>query len=516
MELKVTKEKISSAEIIFSETNEQSVELDYILPDYLPEIFKILKCIAIPNITSYDISNDKLNYEMTVCIRVLYCSENSNAVQVIEQNLAYSKKIDIDRSCLNPDISITPHINYINCRAVNQRRIDIRGAVSTDITISDMVANEFITDVNGGNIYLKKTSVTYPSDYIKNNKILTISEEFDLGTSKPPIINIIRSKAVITSNDKKVIANKLIVKGEICVNMLYTYCNDNCDGIETMQFTMPFSQVIDMEGVDERFISSVDMNIISCDIIPRSNGDGISERIECDVKINIISSAYRIVTSDLAIDEYSTMYTTTDERIGVKIEVPPKTINNTCVIKSTLKSSDEEIDCVYDAWCTITRFTVNNDTENKCIVINGNANYCIIGKDTDGNPVICENEEPFTAEITADNVSDSSITNIKLIPVSCSYNLSVNSCVEIKAELKVIGYIKDVITVQGITDVYLNEDLPLEKNHKYALKIYYTDKNEDLWEIAKKYGTSVNAIIEENEIEDNNITNNGMLLIPIV
>ena len=114
-----------------------------------------------------------------------------------------------------------------------------------------MVANEFITDVNGGNIYLKKTSVTYPSDYIKNNKILTISEEFDLGTSKPPIINIIRSKAVITSNDKKVIANKLIVKGEICVNMLYTYCNDNCDGIETMQFTMPFSQVIDMEGVDD-------------------------------------------------------------------------------------------------------------------------------------------------------------------------------------------------------------------------------------------------------------------------
>lgn len=515
MELKVTKEKVSSAEIIFSETNEQSIELDYILPDYLPEIFKILKCIVIPNVISYDIINDKLNYEMTVCIRILYCSENSNAVQIIEQKLDYSKKIDIDRSCVNPDINITPHINYINCRAVNQRRIDIRGAVSTEVAVSDVISNEFITDVTGGNIYLKKTSITYPSDYIKNNKVVTVSEEFDLGTSKPPVINIIRSKAVITSTDKKVIANKLIVKGELCVNMLYTYFNDNCDGIETMQFTIPFSQVIDMEGVDERFISSVDINIISCDIIPRSNGDGIAERIECIVKINIISSAYRTVTSDLAIDEYSTMYKTTDERIGVKIEIPPKSINNTCVIKTTLKSSDEEIDCVYDAWCTIKNFTVHNDTENKC-VINGCANYCIIGKNTDGNPIICETEEPFTAEFAVDNITDSSITSIKLIPISCSYNLAVDSCVEIKAELKAIGYIKDVVTVQGITDIFLNEDLPLDKNQKYALKIYYTDENEDLWEIAKKYGTSVNAIIEENEIEDNNITNNGMLLIPIV
>ena len=56
MELKVTKEKVSSAEVIFAEINEHSVELDYILPDYFPEIFKILKCIATPNIISYEIS----------------------------------------------------------------------------------------------------------------------------------------------------------------------------------------------------------------------------------------------------------------------------------------------------------------------------------------------------------------------------------------------------------------------------------------------------------------------------
>ncbi|MDE7304123.1 MAG: LysM peptidoglycan-binding domain-containing protein, partial [Oscillospiraceae bacterium] len=37
-----------------------------------------------------------------------------------------------------------------------------------------------------------------------------------------------------------------------------------------------------------------------------------------------------------------------------------------------------------------------------------------------------------------------------------------------------------------------------------------------LWEIAKKYGTSVAAIMEENDIEDDMVSGKGMILIPIV
>ena len=44
MELKLNKEIVSVKEAIFDGMQEQSVELDYILPDYYPEIFKLIKC----------------------------------------------------------------------------------------------------------------------------------------------------------------------------------------------------------------------------------------------------------------------------------------------------------------------------------------------------------------------------------------------------------------------------------------------------------------------------------------
>ncbi|MGN0521670.1 MAG: DUF3794 domain-containing protein, partial [Eubacterium sp.] len=47
----------------------------YVLPDYYPEIFRIIKCTAEPKITSCAVSGDRVTYELTVCLKVIYCSE---------------------------------------------------------------------------------------------------------------------------------------------------------------------------------------------------------------------------------------------------------------------------------------------------------------------------------------------------------------------------------------------------------------------------------------------------------
>ena len=55
-----------------------------------------------------------------------------------------------------------------------------------------------------------------------------------------------------------------------------------------------------------------------------------------------------------------------------------------------------------------------------------------------------------------------------------------------------------------------------ERDLSYALKIYYADEGEGVWDIAKRYNTSVEAIMEENELEGEVLEQRGMLLIPIV
>ena len=51
---------------------------------------------------------------------------------------------------------------------------------------------------------------------------------------------------------------------------------------------------------------------------------------------------------------------------------------------------------------------------------------------------------------------------------------------------------------------------------EHAVKLYFGVPGEDVWDIAKRYSTSVDAIIEENDLAGERLEKGGMLLIPIV
>lgn len=516
MDFKLNREEITTSEVIFDGSQEQAVELDYVLPDYYPDIFKIVKCITTPKIVSYCINGDKLNYELSVCLRIMYCSEQSNTLQVLDQKLNYTKTVELGRAGTKPKVCIIPKTDYINCRAVNQRRVDVRGAISVKLKVTDICKKDVISDAFGMNIQLRKKPVTYPTNKLFTTKRATITDEFDLGISKPSVINIIRNDAVITSTDKKVIANKLVAKGEILINMLYTCMKDATDGIESMQFTLPFSQIIELEGIDERFDCNVDADVISCDLSPKSDGDNESKIIDCTVMLLINVSAQMLSTVDIATDQFSTQYQTESQTSDIKVELSPKYISCSQVIKGSVGYKDGELDCIYDVWCNLNGYTTKIDAVEKQAIINGNAMYTVFARNSDGAPVVMEKEEPFEISVNCDNIIDNSVADLKIIPVSCSYNLTSNSTVEAKVEIKVSGIISNNIYMNALTDITVNENAPVEKDGDYALRLYFAESKEDLWEIAKKYCTSIDAIMEENNLADDIIAEQGMILIPIV
>ena len=75
-ELKVDRETFCTGSAVLDTSVEQSVEKDFVLPDYCADIFRILKCIVSARVLSQSVNGGKLSFEMCVTARVLYCSEN--------------------------------------------------------------------------------------------------------------------------------------------------------------------------------------------------------------------------------------------------------------------------------------------------------------------------------------------------------------------------------------------------------------------------------------------------------
>ena len=135
MDYKLIRESFCVKETLLDASYNQAVELDCILPDYYPEIFKILNLRIKPSVVKHSVNQTKLNYELLVQIKMIYLSEDGT-VSELSQDLTYNKSVDLPYSVKSPCISISPYSESESVRVVNKRRVDIIGIVGIDVLVT--------------------------------------------------------------------------------------------------------------------------------------------------------------------------------------------------------------------------------------------------------------------------------------------------------------------------------------------------------------------------------------------
>ena len=214
MELKLNRETVPAAEVIFDGVQEQSVELDYILPDYCPDIFRLIRCDTSPVITEWSVSGDRLTYELRCDIHILYCGEDGSEVQSVDQHRSFTKTVELGRSPVSPQVRLTPKTDHVNFRAVNKRRLDLRGAVSVKISVTGQQEQQVVSDAEGMNIQLKRRNVEFAASRLSAEKNVRIEEEMELSAAQPDISGILRCSCTAAECEVKLISGKLLAKGE--------------------------------------------------------------------------------------------------------------------------------------------------------------------------------------------------------------------------------------------------------------------------------------------------------------
>lgn len=510
MDFKLNREIFTASEAQQDNSFEQSVEQDLLLPDYYPDIFRVLKCRLMPRIVSHSINGDKLTYELVAKVTIMYLSEGSNKLSCVEQKLTYTKSCDIPSGIKNPCVTITPKTDYINCRVVNQRRLDLRGAITTRVKVSGEKGKAVVSDAKGEGIQLLHEAVTFPTNRLYASKRVTIVEELELGETKPPVMTVVRNGCTITLDEQKIVSGKLAVKGEANVSMLYTSENENGESFETMRFSVPFTQIIDLEGIDERYELFCDIMSSGCEVIVKGED---MKTLECEIVMLLNCKGVKYETCDLVTDAYSVKYECEPEISEERIEAVPVRVNEAHTETATLTCQDGEISNVCDVWSSISGVSGRYSFDKNAIIVSGNISFCVMGKNDSGCPIYLETDSAFEHTIESECVCEDSYIEPCVNITACSYTLSGSDAVEIKTELSIGGYICKLVTKKLVSGIKLSEE-PCEKSSDSALTLYFAKAGERVWDIAKRYKLSVSSLINENDLADDTLCDDRMLLIP--
>ncbi len=510
MEIKTEKAGIVIEKVVFDQVVEQSIDANFTLPEYMPEISRVLKCFSKPMILDKTVTGQTVTVDGDVLVNCIY-SDTEGGIHNYCYTVPFRKSIDLP--CTDKFFTeVKLKTNYLNYRPTGQRRIDIHGAVGICIKAIRTEEADVLSNVEGKSIEILKNVISYTEPITRIEKNLIIEEDLDFASDSQPIESIIDFETSAEIDDAKIISGKVIVKGTFNIHLLYVPKNaKRCQIYDT---NIPFSSMLDKGGLDDDSQCNSTVTVCAVDIKEKKSLDSNTVGVTLEAKLTVAAELTEKKDIALITDGFSTLY---DSEITFKdIEYSRflGEINEHYICKKSIELGEGGLENAAEIKSAVTNETVSK--EDGKIKISGTVTVYILGFDNEKNPVFYEKPLDFTYYFPFENLPENANLSSLCTISDTTYTLSGNDKVDIRADMIVSCKISALEKLSVISDIKIDENKKKNSPKDFQVAVYYGGTNESVWDIAKRYNTSPDSIIKANGLADEQLTAGKMLLIPCI
>jgi hypothetical protein len=231
-----------------------------------------------------------------------------------------------------------------------------------------------------------------------------------------------------------------------------------------------------------------------------------------NAKVCLLCESYCVNEIAVIEDAFSTKYQTALTQNQVRFNKICQNVKENCLFKRNVELM-EDISSVIDIWC--------EKGSPKVTLANGNINLSalllvgIIACDQNDNVSFYEKPLEFEFNYPLNCDSDSLYFNPDIEILSVGYTILSANTLEIRIEVCVMGAVYEKSDISLITDIKIDTTKPCVKAKKGGAVICFLNKDETIWEIAKKYNASTEEIAKINGIEKESLKDKKIILVPI-
>lgn len=510
MEFNARKDNISVYETSFQGSAEHAVDCDVTLPEYLPDIVRILRCTAVPGIQSHQVTGDRISAECDCLIRVLYVCEEGK-IRCFEQTLHFSKQIEIKNAENVSDIFVGAKTEYVNYRVSGQRRFEVHGAVSIFARGNGKKRYEILSGMEGAGVTSLNETDEICDLVSLTEKIFTVSETCETGSASGAVGAVIASHASAVIDEIKVVSNKLFIKGELTVRTVCT--EEGSCGVMSFDNVINLNQIIEAPEISEDCEIEAGLTVLSLDVRSRFDSAGNKNLLDVSSSLNVSAYGYKTRSITSVRDAYSTKYETKLTRTGIYINSLLEKLDDTFLCRGEADLSTTGMTKILNFTCSnITAgFSVREDSVAVC----GEVTADILYEDAKGEPSFAQRQIPYEYKKSLSAENTILTCRPSCAVTASSFVLSENNRLDARIEINVRGFIFRESERSVITDISV-DDSKMKSIKTASLTVYFADGGESLWDIAEKYNTTVEAIMRDNRIAGSTVTEKCRLLIPKV
>ena len=495
MELKVFKDTIASYGGRWETRLELPVETEILIPDYLPAVFKIVKCLITPVVLQNRVSGGRWQSEGYLRCTVYYQSEEPGArLQRTEQKFAFEKSVELPAGqYAEGPAQVWGEPEYCNCRAVSEHRIDLRGAYILCAAVAVRRELELLTSLADCGVEQYTRIMQGLQCAVTEERTLTAETSATLPGAGETVLDITGS---FVPGGGTAATGQASVQGTLQLQL----CSQNADNGEltVRSREIPVQQTFELPGAAEEDTALVRGEVLACTL---SAADGAGEA-QLSVTWRLRIELWREVQYSVVADAYSTLCKLQTVQTACRL------LQKTASLAGRIPVSIE--DDLPDAEGTVMGCFVtlgapcvlpaDGDAAETHLKLQGKGTAHVFLSDARGE-LTCY-DKPFTWQPDAvwSGTQDSAWPSVgaAVVRVASSKN---GARLRVDLEIELTGALLQAHSCDALCGVELGEEY--DDSDEPALYIYYAQQGERIFDIAKRYHARARDLAAANHLDAN-------------
>lgn len=479
-----------------------TIDDDFNVPDAKPDIVKKIKEKGRVIIEKVRPMEERIALSGKLAYSILYTTERSLAG--MDGTVDFEESVPMEGITPQDIVKCSCSLEDITVNIVNSRKISVKAVIVVELTAECVYDKEAVCGIDVENLQSINRKINVMQLASSKKDIFRIRESVNLPSDRPNVGEIIWYELEPQSIDVRACDGEISIKGELYIFCIYSE-EDNEEAVNYYDDVIAFSGKTDVSGCTEEMLTDITAMPSEQSFIARPDANGELRIMDAEVILDLDIKGYNEEEYQVLADAYSPSCNLILDREDVRYQ--------TFLLKNSVKCRTENrfklpqggiLQIINSSGRTnIEELTVTDGG----VTAEGAVTVDVIYIKPDDSDKIgyARYELPFSEHCDIKGINPDCMVNGKTGPLQVSTMLTGGGEIDIKCsaliELMVIEKHEESI-IRGVEAT--EPDRERIKNLP-GITGYITKEGDCLWDIAKKYCTTIKDIMETNNLASEQI-----------
>lgn len=499
-----------------SAVSQITLDDDYNVPDYRPDIVKVLKEKGELRFDEVKAGNGVVWVKGSLIFRVLYRSEQSNGkISCLRGEIPFQEKLNMDDLQEYEKVTAAGEIEDITIGVINSRKLNVRAVVVLRAAAEEEIDEELTSKLEETEEYEQRIGNRDALTLLTSGRdICRQKSEVVLPSSKPNVREILWRSIELRNVESHIKEGKAVVTGEVLLAVLYSEEEEN-ERLQWYETTVPLECGVDCDAEEENSIYKIKVTPVSMELEVKPDYDGEERILVLELALAMDIRVWREENLELLTDIYSLkkkVVPVCKERMLEQLLVKNYA---KCRITEQMELPESQEKILQICACEGKVNLEKKEPVENGIQAEGTITVELLYITTDDNMPVGTIKEiyPFSQLIEVPDMSSSLRMELDCGIEQLSAVMLDQEHIEMKAvvHLDLLAFSEQLIS--NIEEVE-EQPLDMEKlQNSPGLVGYIAKAGDDLWDIAKENHTTIRDIMETNGWKEKELMPGDTILI---